>query len=246
MHAARGILTARGGMTSHAAVVARGMGRPCVSGAGMVKIDAAKGTMTAGGQTVMRGDIITLDGSTGQVFKGKVPMRQPELTGDFGTLMGWADSIRTLKVRMQCGHARGRGHRAQVRRRRHRAVPHRAHVLRCRTHRRGAPDDPGRRRSRSPRGAGQAVADAARRFRSHLHGDGRTAGHDPPARSAAARIPAQQRRRDCRSGEGGGRRSGEIAGARDQPARIQSHARSSRLPPRHHLSRDLRDAGARA
>jgi pyruvate,orthophosphate dikinase len=99
MHAAKGILTARGGMTSHAAVVARGMGRPCVSGAGMLKIDAARGVMTAGSTTIERGDIITIDGATGDVFKGKVPMRQPELTGDFGTLMSWADSIRTLKVR---------------------------------------------------------------------------------------------------------------------------------------------------
>ncbi|MBL6853006.1 MAG: pyruvate, phosphate dikinase, partial [Alphaproteobacteria bacterium] len=99
MHAARGILTARGGMTSHAAVVARGMGRPCVSGAGMIKIDVAKGEMSAGRHVIRRGDIITIDGATGSVFKGRVALRQPELTGDFGVLMGWADSIRTLKVR---------------------------------------------------------------------------------------------------------------------------------------------------
>ena len=99
MHAAKGILTARGGMTSHAAVVARGMGRPCVSGAGTLKIDAAQGTMTVGKTVLKRGDIITIDGATGQVFKGRVPMRQPELTGDFSILMGWADSLRRLKVR---------------------------------------------------------------------------------------------------------------------------------------------------
>jgi pyruvate,orthophosphate dikinase len=99
MHAARGILTARGGMTSHAAVVARGMGRPCVSGAGMVKIDIAKGEMTCGKHTIKRGDVITIDGGSGKVFLGKVPMRQAELTGDFSTLMAWADSVRTLKVR---------------------------------------------------------------------------------------------------------------------------------------------------
>jgi pyruvate,orthophosphate dikinase len=99
MHAARGILTARGGMTSHAAVVARGMGRPCVSGAGMLKIDATRGEMAAGAVTIRRGDIITIDGTTGEVFKGKVGLRQPELTGDFGTLMAWADEMRTLKVR---------------------------------------------------------------------------------------------------------------------------------------------------
>jgi pyruvate,orthophosphate dikinase len=99
MHAARGILTARGGMTSHAAVVARGMGRPCVSGAGALKIDAAQGTMSVGSTVIRRGETITIDGATGQVFKGAVPMRQPELTGDFGTLMAWADSIRALRVR---------------------------------------------------------------------------------------------------------------------------------------------------
>jgi len=99
MHAAKGILTARGGMTSHAAVVARGMGRPCVSGAGMLKIDVARGEMVAGNVTLKRGDIITIDGAAGLVFKGEVGLRQPEMTGDFGTLMGWADEVRTLKVR---------------------------------------------------------------------------------------------------------------------------------------------------
>ena len=99
MHAARGILTARGGMTSHAAVVARGMGRPCVSGAGSLKIDIAKGEMTSGNFTVKRGEVITIDGAAGKVYKGAVKMRQPELTGDFSTLMGWADAVRTLKVR---------------------------------------------------------------------------------------------------------------------------------------------------
>jgi pyruvate,orthophosphate dikinase len=99
MHAARGILTARGGMTSHAAVVARGMGRPCVSGAGMLKIDPVRGEMVAGTVTIRRGDIITIDGAAGLVFKGKVGLRQPELTGDFGTLMQWADEVRQLKVR---------------------------------------------------------------------------------------------------------------------------------------------------
>ncbi len=99
MHAAKGILTARGGMTSHAAVVARGMGRPCVSGAGSLKIDAAKGEMVSNGVTIRRGDLITIDGAAGKVYKGAVKMRRPELTGDFGTLMAWADETRHLKVR---------------------------------------------------------------------------------------------------------------------------------------------------
>ena len=99
MHAAKGILTARGGMTSHAAVVARGMGRPCVSGAGSLKIDLERGEMTSGGITVKAGELITIDGAAGKVFKGAVKMRRPELTGDFGTLMAWADEVRRLKVR---------------------------------------------------------------------------------------------------------------------------------------------------
>jgi pyruvate,orthophosphate dikinase len=86
-------------MTSHAAVVARGMGKPCVSGTGALRVDYATNTMTAGGQTFRKGDVITIDGSTGQVLAGKVPMREPELSGDFSTLMGWADKVRRLKVR---------------------------------------------------------------------------------------------------------------------------------------------------
>ncbi len=99
MHAAEGILTARGGMTSHAAVVARGMGKPCVSGAGALRIDYAGGTVTAGGTTLKQGDLITVDGSTGQVLAGRVPMIEPELSGEFATLMGWADAVRKLGVR---------------------------------------------------------------------------------------------------------------------------------------------------
>jgi pyruvate,orthophosphate dikinase len=99
MHAAQGILTARGGMTSHAAVVARGMGKCCVSGCGDIKVDYRAGQFTAAGQVFKKGDIITLDGSTGEVMKGAVPTVQPELTGEFGTLMGWVDEIRRLRVR---------------------------------------------------------------------------------------------------------------------------------------------------
>jgi len=86
-------------MTSHAAVVARGMGRPCVSGAGSLRIDYAAGTLSVAGETLKRGDIITLDGSTGEVIKGAVPTINPELSGDFATLMGWADKVRRMKVR---------------------------------------------------------------------------------------------------------------------------------------------------
>ncbi len=99
MHAAKGILTARGGMTSHAAVVARGMGRPCVSGAGQLRIDSKAGVMTATGREVKEGDWITIDGASGEVMIGEVKTLQPELAGDFGTLMVWADRYRKLKVR---------------------------------------------------------------------------------------------------------------------------------------------------
>ena len=99
MHAARGVLTTRGGMTSHAAVVARGMGRPCVAGAGDLRIDYEARTIAARATLVKAGEIITIDGSTGEVMVGEVPTIQPELSGDFATLMGWADAIRRLKVR---------------------------------------------------------------------------------------------------------------------------------------------------
>jgi pyruvate, orthophosphate dikinase len=99
MHAAEGILTTRGGMTSHAAVVARGMGKPCVSGAGSIRVDYAKQTMTIAGQTFAKGEVLTIDGSNGQVLLGQVKMLEPELSGEFATLMGWADKVRHMKVR---------------------------------------------------------------------------------------------------------------------------------------------------
>ena len=98
MDAARGVVTARGGMTSHAAVVARGMGRPCVSGAGELQIDIRAGEMRVRGRVVRAGEVITIDGSRGEVLAGAARMVEPELSGDFATLMGWADSIRRLKV----------------------------------------------------------------------------------------------------------------------------------------------------
>ncbi|QVM82529.1 pyruvate, phosphate dikinase [Novosphingobium decolorationis] len=99
MHAAKGILTARGGMTSHAAVVARGMGRPCVSGASGVSIDMKTRTLRIGYRELKEGDVITLDGATGEIMAGEVPTIEPELAGDFGTLMEWADKHRRMKVR---------------------------------------------------------------------------------------------------------------------------------------------------
>ena len=99
MHASQGILTTRGGMTSHAAVVARGMGVPCVAGAGEIRVDYRAKTLTVGDIVVKEGEIITLDGAKGEVFRGEVPTLQPELSGDFADLMEWADKVRRMKVR---------------------------------------------------------------------------------------------------------------------------------------------------
>jgi pyruvate,orthophosphate dikinase len=99
MHVSQGILTTRGGMTSHAAVVARGMGTPCVCGAGDIKVDAAAKTARVRDKIFLEGDVVTIDGATGEVFIGKVATIQPELTGDFAKLMGWVDNIRRLRVR---------------------------------------------------------------------------------------------------------------------------------------------------
>ncbi len=99
MHAAKGILTARGGMTSHAAVVARGMGRPCVSGSSEIDINYDQKIFKTSSAEIKEGDIITIDGSTGRIIQGEVPTVKPEISGDFSKLMGWADNIRRLKVR---------------------------------------------------------------------------------------------------------------------------------------------------
>jgi pyruvate, orthophosphate dikinase len=99
MHAAKGILTTRGGMTSHAAVVARGMGRPCVTGAGGISVDYNAQTLSAAGKVINAGDTVTLDGATGEVFIGSVAMIEPAMSGDFGTLMEWADNCRRMGVR---------------------------------------------------------------------------------------------------------------------------------------------------
>ncbi len=99
MHAARGILTTRGGMTSHAAVVARGMGRACVAGAGGVSVDYGARTLSAGGKIIRGGETVTIDGATGEIFVGSVATVEPTMSGDFATLMGWADESRRLKIR---------------------------------------------------------------------------------------------------------------------------------------------------
>ena len=165
MHAAEGILTTRGGMTSHAAVVARGMGKPCVSGAGALRVDYRAQSMTAGGVTLKKGDILTIDGSSGQVLAGRVPMQEPALAGEFATLMKWADGVRKLKVRANADTP------ADARA----AIKFGAEGIGlCRTEHMFFDEDRIRavremilaeRREIAPRSACKTVADAARRFR---------------------------------------------------------------------------------
>ena len=99
MYAARAILTSRGGMTSHAAVVARGLGRPCVSGAGEMRIDYDAQIARIGSHELREGDVITIDGSSGRVMQGRVPTLEPELSGDFGTVMAWVGKHQRMQVR---------------------------------------------------------------------------------------------------------------------------------------------------
>ena len=180
---AAGILTARGGMTSHAAVVARGMGKCCVSGAGELQIDYKARTIQVNGFTVKEGDWISLNGSTGEVYLGQVATKAADLSGDFGQLMDLAGKYSVLKVRANADTPEGCRTGVLVRRRRHRTLPHRAHVLRGRPHQGFPRDDSRRRRSRTPRGAGQAAADPARRLRGTVQGHERIPRDGAPSGS---------------------------------------------------------------
>ena len=195
MEVAAGILTSRGGMTSHAAVVTRGMGKCCVAGAGDCTVDEAKKELRVKGKTFKQGDWISLDGTTGRVIDGKLKTlaAQPD-DPDLVKFMSWVDPLRKLRDPRQRRHSSRRQAGPPVRRRRHRPLPHRAHVLCRRPHRAHAHHDSGQQRERPPRRAQEAAAHAARRLRRPLQGHGVAAGHHPPARSAAARVPAQARR----------------------------------------------------
>ena len=194
MHAAKGILTTRGGMTSHAAVVARGMGRPCVSGAGDLRIDYAAGTLAVRNHIVRAGDMITINGSTGEVILGEVPTIEPQLSGDFATLMGWADELRTLGVRanaetaIDARAARGFGAEGI-------GLSRTEHMF-FEADRIGAmremimADEERGRRAALAKLLPMQRADFTELFRI-MRG---LAGDDPAARPAAARIPAEDRR----------------------------------------------------
>ena len=207
MHAAEGILTTRGGMTSHAAVVARGMGKPCVSGAGSIRVDYAAQTLTVAGQTLQEG---RRDHRRWRHRPGAARAGEDARAGIVGRIRdahGLGRQGAAHEGARQCRDAARCRDGAQFRRRRHRPLPHRAHVLRRRPHRCGSRDDPLRRRERAPRRAGEIAADAAQGFRRAVQDHARLAGDDPPARSASARIPAA-----FGSGDGGSRAGDERVG----------------------------------
>jgi phosphohistidine swiveling domain-containing protein len=159
MAVAQGILTARGGMTSHAAVVARGMGKPAIVGAERIQIDLQARTLTVGATAIRHLEMITLDGASGQVFAGEIPTVLPETGPKFYELLGWADRVKRLGVRAS-RHASRRATRPRVRGAGHRTVPNRTHVLR-----RGSPavragNDPHRIKTRGIPDARTASRDA--------------------------------------------------------------------------------------
>ena len=230
MWVSQGILTATGGMTSHAAVVGRQMGKPSIVGAGELRIDEHGKTFTVKGKTVKEGDYVAFDGLTGEVKLAKVASQPSEILQvvagkmkpadspiyqRFNTLLGMDRQVPPPRRARQRRSARSGRARVRVRRPRHRPLPHRAHVLRRGPHPDRAAHDPRGQRSRSPRGAQRAAADAARRLLRRVQGHEGHAGHDPHDRSAAARVPAEARRPDGRD-----RRHG-VEGPEGQGARRQ-------------------------
>ncbi|MDC4223453.1 MAG: pyruvate, phosphate dikinase [Candidatus Manganitrophus sp.] len=247
MHAAEGILTARGGMTSHAAVVARGMGKCCVAGCGALNIDEERKFFTVGDVTVKEGDYITLNGSTGEVILGQVDLIQPELSGSFKTLMGWADAARTLNVRANAD------------------TPHDARVARnfgaegiglCRTEHMFfeaerilavremilAEDAEGGSRQALAKILPMQRDDFVQIFRIMKGLPVTIRLLDPPLHEFLPQTDAEIEE-VARAGEHVDPR--QLAQRVGRSARVQPDARPSRLPVGDHLSRNLRDAGPR-
>ena len=204
MIAAEGILTSRGGVSSHAALVARQMGKVCVCGASEIQIDYQKRTLSASGTTLKQGDYISIDGTTGEVFAGEVttsasevvqvlvdrslPEKKSATYQQYARLMKWVDELRTLGVRTNADTpGAGRKFR-RLRGGRDRSLPHRAYVLRRRPHRRDARDDSRLQQRGTGESAGQALAISTRRFHRNLRSAEGFAGDDSFSRSAAARI----------------------------------------------------------
>ncbi len=189
-NAAKGILTSEGGKASHAALVARGMGRPAVTGAADLDIDLHAREIHVDGRVLREGDLIAIDGTSGMITLDDVPLVTPQVDPRFDTVLGWCDELRTIGVRANADTPED-ARRARVRRRGNRAVPDRAHVHGRRPPAEDAGHDHGRRRGRAPRCVGPAAAAAAGGLRGHVRGDGEPAGHDPAARPAAARVHAR-------------------------------------------------------
>ena len=253
MHAAQGVLTSRGGLTSHAAVVARGWGKCCVVGAGDVVVDEERHLFRAGRAVVREGQVITLNGATGEVIKGALPLVDPKLSDEFREILGWAQERATTKVRANVDTPADAAKAREFERRGHRARAHRAHVLPRGPHRHRPRDDHGQRGEGPEAGGGSPAALPARGLHRDLHRHGPVPGDDPAARPAAARVPAQVQgsarglhpARRARHQPGAAPGAGRDQGAARGLGRGQSDARPSRLPPRHHVPGDLRDAGAR-
>ena len=260
MFVAQGVLTATGGMTSHAAVVGRQMGKPSIVGAGELEIDEDAKRFSVNGHVVREGEFVSFDGLTGEVKLAKVASKPSEI------LQVLSGQLRPQRFRhlpalhpdsdlgrqvpphgrpRERGSARPGGARVCVRRARHRPVPHRAHVLRRGADSDRAADDSGRQRGRSAHGAERAAAAAARRLLRRVQGNARRARDDPDDRSAPSRVPAEARRADGRDRQarvagqerGRARRKAHAAAEGRAAARIQPDARPSRRPPRHHVSR---------
>ena len=217
MIAAEGILTARGGVSSHAALVARQMGKVCVCGATGIQIDYHKGTLSANGTTLNRGDYISIDGTAGEVFAGEVATAPSEIIQvlvdgsldpkksvtyqEYAKLMKWADEFRTPRRARKCRHARAGQKCCRIRRGRNRALPHGTHVFRRRPDRRHAGDDSRRHKGRARASTGETAPVSARRFYRHLHCAKWFAWHHPLSGSAAARVSARRSRAAKRTGE---------------------------------------------
>ena len=242
MIASQGILTSAGGTNSHAAVVARGEGIPAVCGADAIKLDPAAGTFTANGTTVKQGEVITIDGFTGNVYVGELPLEESVLEKARSGRRGGSRGEDLEGVRAPDGdrgrapasarprerrHARPVEQRPRARRRGDRAVPDRAHVPRRGAGGRGSPDDLRGDRGGRAEGVRRAAPAAARGLRRDLRGDGRPPGHGPVARPAAARVPAQPGRARGRRRPGGG-----AQGGRGPPARRTRAARRGAGDPR--------------
>ncbi len=197
MEVAAAILTSRGGMTSHAAVVTRGMGKCCVAGAGDIEVDEKAREMRVKGQVFKAGDWISLDGTTGRVIKGKLNTLEPKADDpDLLEVHGLGRTIPQDRGSRQRRHSSRCRPGAGFRRRRHRPLPHRAHVLRRKETPAHARHDHGPHRKGTPRRAEETAALAARRLHRRLQGDGWLPGHHPHPRSSAARVPAAPRRFD--------------------------------------------------